>query len=113
LINLRGTRLISYPERFVSPLAFAQQYLGNVKTNVRTFLARDFHTKSGMKYLIETFISYREILLTPKIMDDIVEQLSVPDENSTGRSSVRPGVRLATTSNKHFFLRNAPQWNEQ
>jgi hypothetical protein len=54
--------------------------------NVKTFLARDFHTMSGMKYLIEAFyrsitdgtpvpIPYREILLTARIMDAIFDQL--------------------------------------
>jgi hypothetical protein len=65
---------------------FAEQHLGNLIRNVRTFLARDFHMKSGMKYLIESFygsiiqgtpvpIPYREILLTARIMDDIFDQL--------------------------------------
>ena len=60
----------------------AMQYLGNLSTNLRTFLARDFHMKAGMKYLIESFyrsivedtpvpIPYREILLTARIMDAI------------------------------------------
>jgi len=54
---------------------------------VRTFLARDFHAMSGMKYLIESFyrsivqgtpvpIPYREILLTARIMDAIFDQLA-------------------------------------
>ena len=56
---------------------------------MRLFLARDFHPKSGMKYLIEQFyrsivengpppIPYREILLTARIMDCIFEQLASP-----------------------------------
>jgi len=88
VIKLRGTRFPSYAERFVPPVVFAKQYLGNLITNVRTFLARDFHMKSGMKYLIESFyrsitdgtpvpIPYREILLTARIMDLIFGQLDV------------------------------------
>jgi predicted dehydrogenase len=63
------------------------QYFGNLVTNVRLFLGRDFHMDSGMKYLIESFyrsireeapvpIPYREILLTARIMDAIFEQLN-------------------------------------
>src|SRR5262245_9049822 len=86
LIRLPGTRLKSYLEKFVPPLGLARQQVAGVVTNARAFLARDFHTKSGMKYLIEAFyraivagtpppIPYREILLTARIMDAIFEQL--------------------------------------
>jgi predicted dehydrogenase len=87
LIKLRGERYVSYAEKFIPPVTFAKQYLENLRTNVRTFLARDFHMKSGMKYLIEAFyqciaegtpvpIPYREILLTAQIMDAIFAQLN-------------------------------------
>jgi predicted dehydrogenase len=86
LIKLRGTKYKSYVEKFVPPVEFAGQYLGNMKMNVGKFLARDFHMKSGMKYLIESFyrsivektqvpIPYREILLTTRIMEAIFLQL--------------------------------------
>src|SRR2546428_6354341 len=86
LIKLRGGRVQSYGEKVIPPVVFAEQYLGNLIANVRTFLARDFHMKSGMKYLIESFyrsiihgtpvpIPYREILLTARIMDAIFDQL--------------------------------------
>jgi predicted dehydrogenase len=86
LIKLRGRRFKSYGEKFAPPLIFADQYLGNFFTNAKTFLRRDFHFKSGMKYLIEAFyqsivegtpvpIPYREILLTATIMDTIFEQV--------------------------------------
>ena len=96
LIKFRGTRHKSYAEKFVPPVVLAKQYLGNLGTNVKTFLARDFHMKSGMKYLIESFyraiaddaplpISYREILLTARIMDEIFAQLNArePSGNFT------------------------------
>lgn len=97
LIKLRGTRFKSYVEKFAPPAILAKQYLGNLGTNLRTFLARDFHMKSGMKYLIESFygsivegtpapIPYREILLTARIMDAIFEQL-----DARGRPSEAPG----------------------
>jgi predicted dehydrogenase len=89
LIRLRGKRYPSYAEKFIPPLAFASQYLSNLRTNFGFFLKNDFHMKSGMKYLIESFyrsietgtrepIPYREILLTARIMDAIFSQLANP-----------------------------------
>ena len=86
LIKLRGSRFKSYAEKFIPPVTMAGDYLGNLKTNLGVFLANDFHMKSGMKYLIESFyrsivedsaepIPYREILLTARIMDEIFIQL--------------------------------------
>ena len=86
LIKVRGTRFKSYAEKFIPPVALASQYLGNLKTNIGTFLRRDFHMKAGMKCLIESFyrsiaqnepppIPYREILLTARIMDSIFDQV--------------------------------------
>jgi hypothetical protein len=37
----------------VPQLDLARQHVGNFMTNLRTFLARDLHMKSGMKFLIE------------------------------------------------------------
>ena len=86
LIRLTGKRYKSYAEHFLSPLVLAGQYVGNTSRNVRRFLANDFHMKSGMKYLIESFyrsitegaplpIPYREIVLTAQIMDAIFGQI--------------------------------------
>jgi predicted dehydrogenase len=88
MIKLRGERFKSYLEKFVPPLMFAQQHLENSVRNIGTFLAKDLHMNSGMKYLIESFyrsilegtpvpISYREILLTARIMDAIFVQLNM------------------------------------
>jgi len=88
MIKLRGERFKSHLEKFVPPLMFAQQHLENLVRNIGTFLAKDLHMNSGMKYLIESFyrsilegtpvpISYREILLTARIMDAIFVQLNV------------------------------------
>ena len=87
LIKLRGTRFKSYLEKFVPPVIFARQHLGNLRSNLKIFLARDFQMKAGMKCLIESFyhsivehtpepIPYREILLTARIMDAIFSQLA-------------------------------------
>jgi predicted dehydrogenase len=86
LIKLQGTMYKSYAEKFVPPVIMAGQNLRNLTTNLRTFLARDFHMKSGMKYLIESFyrsirentsppIPYQEILLTSKLMEVIFSKL--------------------------------------
>jgi predicted dehydrogenase len=93
VMKLRGERYKSYAEHFVPPLLSAAAELGNVATNLKTFIARDFHMKSGMKYLIESFyksilagtpvpIPYREILLTARIMDAIFAQLRAQEKNA-------------------------------
>jgi hypothetical protein len=100
LIRLRGTRRKSYLEHFVSPLSLAKQYVGNAKHNVRKFLGNDFHVKSGMKYLIESFygsirqnsplpISYAEILRTSRIMDSIFDQIRERQVKPESLSEVR------------------------
>ncbi|MGH9431791.1 MAG: Gfo/Idh/MocA family protein [Terriglobia bacterium] len=87
LIELRGSRYKSYLEKFLPPCVYGKQYLGNLRRNLGAFLRNDFHMKSGMKYLIESFyqcivegsevpIPYREILLTARIMDSIFYQLN-------------------------------------
>ena len=97
LIKVKGGRFTSYGEKFIPPVLLAHQHLGNLRTNLRTFLRRDFHMKSGMKYLIESFyqsitegtaapIPPREILLTSRIMDAIFEQLD-PQRSSLASSS--------------------------
>jgi predicted dehydrogenase len=86
VIRLRGKAYKSYVEKFVPAIILAKEYLGNTAFNVRKFSKRDFHMKSGMKFLIEAFydsitngaplpISHREILLTSKIMDAIFKQV--------------------------------------
>lgn len=93
LIRLPGTRRKSYAEKLVTPIDFARQYAANFKWNAGAFLRNDFHMKSGMKCLIESFyrsistgapvpIPYREIRLTAKIMDEIFSQLGLPQRRS-------------------------------
>ena len=108
LIKLRGGRFKSYVEKFIPPVIFAEQHLGNVITNVRTFLAREFHMNAGMKYLIEAFyrsimqgtpvpIPYREILLTTRIMDAIFDQLSAKSHSGV-EFQVQDQTRLPITT---------------
>jgi len=99
LIKLRGARFASYAEKFIPPVMIAKQYLGNLSTNLRAFLTNDFHMKSGMKFLIESFYSsivedtlvpipYREILLTARMMDAIFAQLNEQQSQGQGQSPV-------------------------
>jgi predicted dehydrogenase len=86
LLRLRGARFKSYANCFIPPLLSAKEQLSNLLGNVRLFLGRDFHVDSGMKCLIASFyrsiqggtpvpISYRQILMTARIMDAIFDQL--------------------------------------
>jgi predicted dehydrogenase len=86
LISLPGQRYKSYAQKFIPQIVHARQHAGNFTTNLKLFLANDFHMKSGMKYLIESFyrsitagdplpIPYVEIVRTARIMDHIFAQL--------------------------------------
>jgi predicted dehydrogenase len=103
LIRLRGNRFKSYLEKFLPPIDFAGQYLGNLRSNIGLFLRNDFHMKSGMKYLIESFyqsiikgspepIPYREIILTARITDSIFDQLRMPE--AVGLSAQQTHTRV-------------------
>jgi len=110
LIKLRGRRFKSYGEKFIPPVIFASQYLENLISSARTFLASDLHMTSGMKYLIESFydsitrgtpvpIPYREILLTARIMDAIFDQLRA--RRSQGHSEFRAQAAALQTTGRH------------
>jgi predicted dehydrogenase len=86
LIQMRGTNYKSYLDKFIPLDYYAKQYRRNIRTNVALFIKRDFHMKSGLRHLIESFyksissdtplpISYKEILLTTRIMDSIFNQI--------------------------------------
>lgn len=74
----------SYLRYFLPPFEYAKQYVGNFGVNLKKFIEKDFHmpNDTGLKTLIESFyhsvinsaplpISYKEIILTSKIMDEI------------------------------------------
>jgi predicted dehydrogenase len=88
LIKMDNSDYKSYLRYFVPPLEYAKQYVGNFSWNLRRFVKKDFHlpNDAALKTLIESFynsissnaplpLSYREILLTTKIMDDIFTQI--------------------------------------
>lgn len=87
LVKLYGTKYKSYLDQFMPPINFARQYMANSMHNINKFIKMDFHVNSGMNYLIKSFyksieenepvpVSYREILLTSRIMDKIFDQVS-------------------------------------
>ena len=88
VIKVDNKEYKSYLKYFVPPFQYAKQYIGNFTGNFRNFLKKDFHlpNDAALKTLIETFyqaidgktplpLSYREILLTSKIMDEIFNQI--------------------------------------
>lgn len=88
IIKVDDKEYKSYLRYFVPPFQYAMQYIGNFTGNLKKFMKRDFHlpNDAGLKTLIESFyqaidgkaplpLSYREILLTSKIMDEIFIQI--------------------------------------
>jgi predicted dehydrogenase len=105
LIKLRGARYKSYAEKFVPPIFIAGQHLRNVTTNLQAFLGNDFHMKSGMKFLIESFyrsvvdgtpepIPYREILMTARIMEKIFGQLEKQRLDASAECGVAANIEI-------------------
>ena len=105
LIKLRGARYKSYVEKFVPPIFMAGQHLRNVTTNLQAFLGNDFHMKSGMKFLIESFyrsivdgtpepIPYREILMTARIMEKIFGQLEKQRLDASDKCGVAANIEI-------------------
>ena len=89
LIKVDNNDYKSYLRYFLPPFQYAKQYVENFSGNFKKFIRKDFHMPfdSGLKKLIESFydsivnnlplpLSYREILLTSKIMDNIFEQIN-------------------------------------
>jgi predicted dehydrogenase len=90
LIKVYNKEYKSYLRYFVPPFGYAKQYIGNFGKNFKKFIMKDFHmpNDAALKTLIESFynsivsnaplpLSYKEILLTSKIMDDIFAQVVV------------------------------------
>ncbi len=110
VIKLCGARYKSYVEKVLPSVNFTAQYLANVGRNLRLFFQNDFHMKAGMKHLIEAFydsiandgsppISYREIVLTCRIMDLVFAQLdrqmALEARADRGSSDVKVGRAVA------------------
>jgi predicted dehydrogenase len=113
VIKLHGSRYKSYAEKFVPPVNFASQYLGNLAGNLRLFLKRDFNMKAGMRNLIEAFygsisedkslpISYREIILTSRIMDAVFAQISESSISPVQPQNASGQVRAPMPTHQHL-----------
>jgi predicted dehydrogenase len=114
VLRLRGNKFKSYADNFVPPVLFARQHLENLLHNARLFLSRDFQMDAGMKYLIDLFyrsiredtpvpISYREIVLTAKIMDSIFSQIQLSPPTRPDDCEIHPTelAMSAGTSSAH------------
>jgi predicted dehydrogenase len=86
LVKLNGTKYKSYLDQFLPPIMISKEYLANAYGNMKQFTKRNLYMDSGLRFLIKAFydsiqdnaplpISYREIVLTSRIMDSIFEQL--------------------------------------
>lgn len=75
-----------YMNHFIAPLAEAKSYAANSIRNLNNFIRRKHFFEYGRRYLIERFylsitegtplpISYKEIIMTVKIMDNIFSQI--------------------------------------
>lgn len=89
LIKIDNKEYKSYLRYFLPPFEYAKQYVENFGGNFMKFIRKDFHlpNDAALKTLIESFynsivnnaplpLSYREILLTSKIMDAIFIQIN-------------------------------------
>lgn len=88
IIKIDDKEYKSYLRYFIPPFQYAKQYIDNFTGNFKKFLKKDFHlpNDAALKTIIEAFynsirkddplpLSYREILLTSKIMDEIFAQI--------------------------------------
>lgn len=77
----------SYLNYFLPPLQTACEYLRSSRRNMARFLRAEFHDDSGLKNLVEAFyeavlqeaeppITYREIVLTSRMMDEVFRQIA-------------------------------------
>ncbi len=89
LLKIPNKEYKSYLRYFIPPFEYARQYVENFGGNFLKFIKKDFHLPfdAGLRTLIESFyhsvlgnaplpLSYREILLTSKVMDDIFAQIN-------------------------------------
>jgi predicted dehydrogenase len=86
LIRVPKRSYKSFLDQFLPPLLDGKQHMANGWRNLRQFLKRDFHSESGLNFLVAAFyesivnntpppIPYRDIVLTAQIMDEIFLRL--------------------------------------
>jgi predicted dehydrogenase len=102
----------SYLTYFIPPLKNAWQHFRNCQLNLSNFVRQQLYQDFGMKELIERFynsireetplpISYREIILTARIMDEIFAQVYPNTKQQTENKRQRrnnSGQRKASLS---------------
>lgn len=87
LIAMPSRKYKSYLNQFIPPFADGRQHIAAGCRNIRRFLTNQFHSESGIFWLIKLFyqsiarnaplpVPYRDIILTSRIMDDIFMQLN-------------------------------------
>jgi predicted dehydrogenase len=100
LTKLNAKEYKSYVPYFVGPAQIGRQYFGSLVRNVREFLKGDFHLPpdTGLMRLMNQFyaaigsgsplpLSYREILLTSRIMDEVFSQVLTDRRKRIARMS--------------------------
>jgi predicted dehydrogenase len=106
LISIPQAGFKSYLRFFLAPRVYARKYRQNSWANIRQFLKNDFHMDYGMKVLMEHFyraidgrgplpISYREILMTARIMERIFESIPRNDGEFENFGLKNPDHRCA------------------
>ena len=101
LIRVPKKSYKSYLNQFVPPLSDGKQYFANGCHNIKRFLRQEFHAESGIHFLIGSFyqsltdntplpISYRDILLTSRIIDDIFNQIGRGGKENSCVVEARP-----------------------
>ena len=86
LIKVPQKTYKSYLNQFIPPFSDAKQYFANGNRNIYRFLRNEFHADSAIHFLIRAFyqalientplpIPYRDILLTSRIIDEILKQI--------------------------------------
>ncbi len=100
LVRNPGKSYKSYLTYFIPPLKNAREYFRNARVNVINFLRRRLYQDFGMTELIRRFynsirrgapvpISYREIILTAHIMDEIFARI-YPERAEARQAPARP-----------------------
>lgn len=96
IVRHSDTSYKSFLNYFLPPLVMASEYARNTKRNIGRFARSEFHDDSGLGHLVAAFyrsvlgqgplpITYREVLLTARIMDAVFAQLtSTALERRTG-----------------------------
>jgi predicted dehydrogenase len=98
LTKLAKKEYKSYLNQFIPPFIYGKENFISGLLNMGRFLRNEFHAEYGIHSLIKSFyqsitentplpISYRDILLTSKIMDDVFKQIEYGKIKRSGKIS--------------------------